>query len=47
MFWLANHDEEDISWEMTIESTLRHEKKKENHLFVPREMSIFEAEELI
>ncbi|MCZ8537557.1 CBS domain-containing protein [Paenisporosarcina quisquiliarum] len=46
-FWLANHVEnEDISWEMTVESTLQHEKKKENHLFVPREMSIFEAEEL-
>ncbi|EPD49434.1 hypothetical protein HMPREF1210_03333 [Paenisporosarcina sp. HGH0030] len=46
-FWLANHvEKEDISWEMTIESTLQHEKKKENHLFVPREMSIFEAEEL-
>ncbi|PUB13342.1 CBS domain-containing protein [Paenisporosarcina sp. OV554] len=46
MFWLANHEKEDISWEMTVESTLQHEKKKENHLFVPREMSIFEAEEL-
>lgn len=46
-FWLANHVEnEDISWEMTVESTLQHEKKKENHLFVPRDMSIFEAEEL-
>lgn len=46
-FWLANHvEKEDISWEMTIESTLQHEKKKENHLFVSREMSIFEAEEL-
>ena len=46
-FWLANHVEnEDISWEMSVESTLQHEKKKENHLFVPREMSIFEAEEL-
>lgn len=46
-FWLANHvEKEGISWEMTVESTLQHEKKKENHLFVPREMSIFEAEEL-
>lgn len=47
MFWIANHVEKgDISWEMTVESTLQHEKKKENHLFVPRDMSIFEAEEL-
>ncbi|HLG27045.1 MAG TPA: CBS domain-containing protein [Paenisporosarcina sp.] len=47
MFWLANHvEKENISWEITVESTLQHEKKKENHLFVPRDMSIFEAEEL-
>lgn len=47
MFWLANRIEEDeISWEMTIESTLQHEKKKENHLFVSPDMSIFEAQEL-
>lgn len=48
MFWLANNVEKgrDISWEMSIETPLRHEKKEENHKFVPREMSIFEAEEL-
>ncbi len=47
MFWLANNVEKGaISWEMTVESTLQHEKKKENHLFVPRDMSIFEAEEI-
>ncbi|QBP39661.1 MULTISPECIES: CBS domain-containing protein [Paenisporosarcina] len=47
MFWIANNVEKgDISWEITVESTLKHENKKENHLFVPREMSIFEAEEI-
>jgi predicted transcriptional regulator len=43
-FWLTVHVENEIFPEMTVEST--HAKKKENHLFVPREMSIFEAEEL-
>jgi predicted transcriptional regulator len=48
MFWLAKNVERgnDISWEMTVESTLEHKRKEENHKFVPREMSIFEAEEL-
>jgi len=48
MFWLAKNVEKghDISWEMTVDSTLEHKRKEENHKFVPREMSIFEAEEL-
>jgi len=48
MFWLANNVEKgrDISWEMTVEIPLKHERKEENHKFVPREMSIYEAEEL-
>jgi predicted transcriptional regulator len=47
MFWVANRVENgDVSWEMNLESILQHEKKKENHLFVPRNLSIFEAEEM-
>jgi hypothetical protein len=31
MFWIANHVEKgDISWEMTVESTLQHEKRKKS-----------------
>jgi len=47
MFWVANRVETgDISWEIDLETILQHEKKKENHLFVPRNLSIFEAEEM-
>ncbi len=37
---ISRVEKRDISWEISVDLTLNHEKKKENHLFMARDFQL-------